>query len=136
MRELKATTVVAALIVCCTVGAAVAADDNPLGDVFPYGVYIGGNNPDGTVRDIRDVDEVRKAIERACRDVGFITHFASHALYLPAGGEADVIKPGQRTGDCGYRFPNALSNVFKGNRHHFSSVKSNRREDHESSKTF
>ena len=60
--------VLLALVVCCAADVSLAADDNPLRDFFPYGVYIGGNDPDGTVGDIKDVDAVRQAIEWACSD--------------------------------------------------------------------
>ena len=69
MRRFKETTVLLALVVSCAANVPLTADDNPLRDFFPYGVYIGGNNPDGTVGDIQDVDAVRQAIERACSDL-------------------------------------------------------------------
>jgi hypothetical protein len=46
------------------------ADDNPLRTFFPYGVYIGGNNPMCEPEwDARDREAVAAAINRACRDL-------------------------------------------------------------------
>ena len=69
MRKDQITALLLALAAACAANGAPTADENPLWDFFPYGVYIGGNNPDGTIRDIKDVEAVRQAIERACRDV-------------------------------------------------------------------
>ena len=46
------------------------ADDNPLRDFFPYGVYIDGNNPLREPNlDGRDREAVALAIDRACQDL-------------------------------------------------------------------
>lgn len=56
-------------VAAVALAARAQSSENPLRGVFPYGVYIAGNNPDGTVRDIRDIEQVRAAIERACKDI-------------------------------------------------------------------
>ena len=47
--------------------ATAVADDNPLRNFFPYGVYIGGNNPlHEPDLDRHDREAVAPAIDRAC----------------------------------------------------------------------
>ena len=53
-----------AMLVFSTV---VRADDNPLRAFFPYGVYVGGNNPENMP--IEDKDELRAMIDRVCLDL-------------------------------------------------------------------
>jgi len=53
-----------------TAGGVAFAGDNPLREVFPYGVYIGsGTNPynDPTLKN--DPERTREAIERVCKDL-------------------------------------------------------------------
>ena len=43
------------------------ADDNPLREFFPYGVYVGGNDPEGLSP--KDTEALRAAIDRTCEDL-------------------------------------------------------------------
>ncbi len=60
------STVVTLLVV---VGLSTAScAENPLRSVFPYGVYVSGNNPEWTA-DAGGPDGVRDAIDRVCQDL-------------------------------------------------------------------
>ncbi len=45
----------------------VFSQPNPLRKIFPYGVYIGGNNPE--FLPIKSKEELRASIERVCKDI-------------------------------------------------------------------
>jgi hypothetical protein len=45
-----------------------AAQENPLRSFFPYGVYIGGNNPEH-LPELKGEEQLRTSIDRACRDL-------------------------------------------------------------------
>ena len=57
-----------ALLVTLGGGPAVVASDNPLREFFPYGVYVGGNNPEWTDKQLSR-EELAQAIDRVCEDL-------------------------------------------------------------------
>jgi len=58
-----------AILTCLAAGASFAAESGgtPFREFFPYGVYAGGNNPEGTA--ITSEDELKASIDRVCADL-------------------------------------------------------------------
>ena len=66
-RTLWPVVLVAALAAIPSVPTS-AAEGNPLRSFFPYGVYVGGNNPEYS-SDLGGREGLREAIDRVCKDL-------------------------------------------------------------------
>ena len=68
-RNRRNVAILIGLLVSIVLASLAEAGVTPFGEFFPYGVYVIGYNPDGTVTDVRDTDSVLASMTRTCSDL-------------------------------------------------------------------